>query len=271
VTWQIPKPSECESPNLWKGCVGLWVPALGPTGGTLRDLSGYGKHGTLTNMDPATDWILGEKGWAIDFDGLNDEIKCPGRIFTPPSKRTYSTWIYVIDPQPSTFAGRIVSERTSFGGFFFTQDTNTFGFIHSGSTNLDVRATDNSYTLNTWVHLSATWMGGVSAADVHLYVNGRETSYKTRVNGVSLKDADGNGLRIGKEATTSTDTVLKSRIASLTIHNRVLSPAEILDLYREPPASCGGMLTRRRRIFAASVAAPPATNRRRRLLLGSCA
>ena len=66
---------ESAHPNLWKGLAGAWVPAMGVTGGTLRDISGNKNHGTLTNMDPATDWVVGEKGLALDFDGSDDYIE----------------------------------------------------------------------------------------------------------------------------------------------------------------------------------------------------
>ena len=51
-----------------------WVPALGVTGTTLFDMMGRKAHGTLTNMDPATDWRTTKKGWALDFDGSNDAV-----------------------------------------------------------------------------------------------------------------------------------------------------------------------------------------------------
>jgi hypothetical protein len=71
-------PTECEPEyaGLWEGLVGCWVPQMGPTGDTLLDLSGYRNHGTLTNMDPATDWVTQQDGWALDFDGSNDHIDC---------------------------------------------------------------------------------------------------------------------------------------------------------------------------------------------------
>jgi len=49
---------------------------MGVTGATLYDVSGRGNHGTLTNMDPATDWVGSPDGWALDFDGSNDHIHC---------------------------------------------------------------------------------------------------------------------------------------------------------------------------------------------------
>jgi len=47
---------ESANPGLWRGLFGAWVPMLGNTGGILRDVVG-GCHGTLTNMEPATDWV----------------------------------------------------------------------------------------------------------------------------------------------------------------------------------------------------------------------
>ena len=53
---------------------------LGNPGGVIsthyQDSSFYRKHGTLTNMDPSTDWVwvpqLGR--WALDFDGNDDRV-----------------------------------------------------------------------------------------------------------------------------------------------------------------------------------------------------
>jgi len=71
--------SECDPryQHLWDGLVGAWYPKLGPTGVTLRDVSGHHNHGVLTNMDPATDWVLGEDGWALDTDATNDHVLIP--------------------------------------------------------------------------------------------------------------------------------------------------------------------------------------------------
>ena len=72
--------SEAAYPHLRQGLVGAWVPGLGVTGGTLRDASGRKHHGTLTNMDSATDWQASGGGWCLDFDGSNDYAPCGNRI-----------------------------------------------------------------------------------------------------------------------------------------------------------------------------------------------
>jgi len=66
---------ESANPSLWKGLVGAWVPALGVTGGTLRDVSGRHAHGALTNMPISTAWGVGQYGHSLDFN-TNDYVNC---------------------------------------------------------------------------------------------------------------------------------------------------------------------------------------------------
>ncbi len=66
---------ESAYPGLWKGLVGAWVPALGVTGFTLRDVSGFNNHGTI---DPvASSWVIGNyprrPGYALHFTTTNDD------------------------------------------------------------------------------------------------------------------------------------------------------------------------------------------------------
>ena len=103
--------SESENPGSWLGLVGAWAPALGPTGSTLRDVSGNNNHGTLTDMDPATDWVISGNprlpGWALDFDGSNDYIDIPSFNV---ANITIEAWIFVSDVADQ---GGIVGKRVS--------------------------------------------------------------------------------------------------------------------------------------------------------------
>jgi hypothetical protein len=63
-----------KSSNLNRGLVGAWCPSVAGNGLLLPDLSGYGNHGTLTNMD-ASDWVGTDKGRALDFDGVDDYVQ----------------------------------------------------------------------------------------------------------------------------------------------------------------------------------------------------
>ena len=61
-------------PALSDGLVGLWAPFLGPTGETLFDWSACKNDGTLTNMAPATDWVVTRSGAALKFGGTNEHV-----------------------------------------------------------------------------------------------------------------------------------------------------------------------------------------------------
>lgn len=65
-----------------------------PFDGDANDESGNGNHGTLTNMDPATIWVAGKIGQAIDFDGKDDIVLVDNDPSLEPSTElTLSAWI----------------------------------------------------------------------------------------------------------------------------------------------------------------------------------
>jgi len=43
-------------------------------GSTAYDKSGTDNDGTLTNMDPGTDWVTGKYGYALDFDEDSSQL-----------------------------------------------------------------------------------------------------------------------------------------------------------------------------------------------------
>ena len=65
---------ESTVPRLWDGVIGAWCPSLGPTGSRFHDFSRYGNWGTLTNMDPPTDWVVDGGQYSLDFDNTNDYV-----------------------------------------------------------------------------------------------------------------------------------------------------------------------------------------------------
>jgi len=58
---------------LARALAGAWLLHEG-RGGTLWDASGSGCVGTLTSMDPGSDWVAGPHGHALDFDGVDDRV-----------------------------------------------------------------------------------------------------------------------------------------------------------------------------------------------------
>lgn len=60
----------------WVGVrpVGAWMMLDGNASPRLTDISGNLNHGTLTGMDPATDWVPTKQGMGLDFDGTDDRV-----------------------------------------------------------------------------------------------------------------------------------------------------------------------------------------------------
>ena len=89
--------------------VGHWTFDEG-SGTVAADSTIYGNHGTLTNMDPSTDWVAGKIGSGLDFDGNNDfvDIGVPASTildlsdaftvmaWVKPTGSFHSSWNYVV-------------------------------------------------------------------------------------------------------------------------------------------------------------------------------
>ena len=79
--------------SLKQGLVGCWIPSVSGSGFLLPDLSGYGNHGTLTDM-ASDDWVSAQYGRALDFDGTNDYVVASDRhLPTGDATITLSHWL----------------------------------------------------------------------------------------------------------------------------------------------------------------------------------
>ena len=257
-------PGEAANPELWDGLVGAWMPSLGPSGSTLMDISGRGNHGTLTNMDPATDWVPGPNGYALDFDGTNDFINIG-----------VSSWGASI-ARGVTVSGRVrmtgaLAQRGWFGGFLAGANTSLFVEFNANSANGTEEGGIRAYVGNG---AGSTLAGGVnidsgisdggwhflsvafhsSSAIISVYLDGRLQPFVySNTNTITSTIAFAQDNYIGALNVNGTAAEpFSGEIDSLSIHNRALSPSEILHLYEDPMA-----LVRRRGVpFAVSGAAP---------------
>ena len=200
--------------------------------------NGTTKNGATINK---TNYKLG--GGAGEFDGCSG---CAQNDFVNAGSSsnldnlgplTFSAWIKpnsagegdsgVIVAKVSTAAlanGRMI---------FFIENgvpTNALRFFKNGTTNLDVVTSNDAVSIGEWQHVVVTWDGSVTAANVHIYKNGNELSYQTTNNGASLASDAAESLIIGNRG-TGTDT-FDGSIDEVSIWNRTLSSAEILNLYK---------------------------------------
>lgn len=223
-----------KSSNLNRGLVGAWCPSVAGNGLLLPDLSPYGNHGTLQNMD-ASDWVGTDKGRALDFDGTNDFIITPTAFALPPSgssaQLTLSCWIY-----PRTETTQLYfSVGTSGGSFIYlgyrtdvlangTLVGNLKRFVWNADGSQRVAYSNDHPTLNQWYHLC----GRISTNSVSLYVDGIFQSFS--VNSVSFNASQSRLMA------SATGTVPANAIADdFRAYNRALSPSEIKQLYEGGP------------------------------------
>jgi hypothetical protein len=245
--------------NLWQGVVGFWSASAGPSGYLLLDRSGRGNHGTLTNMDAATDWVVDGGRYALDFDGSNDHVSISSGAFFPSGStpRSMSIWFKITSDGNYSIAG--YGSNNSGRRFNFFRSTNLIG------TNVIGIEITNSWTLfpfvndSRWHMLTAVYPGGTLNATLH-YLDGSPQTATAVTGGTNTLDTATTFGSIA-QLPGSTSFSYSGRLDDFIIWTRTLSASEIAQLYQ---IGRGGILTprRRRRSYFAGV-----SGLRRRLLL----
>jgi hypothetical protein len=246
-----PRDGEPLYPSLWRGCVGAWNPGLGPSGLTLRDWSGRGNHGTLTNMDPDTDWVLNAGSRMIDFDGSNDYIETtfnPSKVMLTGYSCSVSCWV-----KQSSSASRqyLYGIASPVRWFVYIEATTRVIAFAIGNANL---LTGSSFPSSGLHHLAIAKQG----AAVTVYIDGIISS----TNSYAGNDMVPN-LNVPIGALAGPAQTLNGMLGSLSFYNRALNDREV-SLLSMRPGIAYELAPRRR--FGESVAA---FNRRRRLLTGA--
>jgi hypothetical protein len=154
-----------------KAPTAVWCPSRDTAGNgttTLTDLIG-GQNGTLTNMDPGTDWVADTSAGgvrALDFDGTNDYVNASTAGVITGSNLSVSVWVNIARTL-STTQGIVVKNNNgasnNYGLWAFSGGVRFW--VHTAS---GVRSAIASPSLNTWVHLCGTYDG----SNLRIYLNG---------------------------------------------------------------------------------------------------
>ena len=229
--------SEALNENLRDGLVVGCQMGLGPTGGTLYDLSGRGNDGVLTNMD-SSDWNVGEKGWGLDFDNT-----APGDYVNIPHNSDFS-------PGTGDFSvGILMSKNSTSSGF-----SNFWAFAKWGSGGSDdyawslhltatgeddrprfgIRLVGTSVAVQSTSLMSLnkmTYLIGLRRSDnLEIWVDGILTGTAGSASG-NIPDSAALDPRIGASNHTVSNQRLDGSVALAHYHNRALLPQEIQHLY----------------------------------------
>ena len=235
--------SRAVSPTVLHGLVGAWCPSLGPSGYTLLDRSGRGRHGALTNMDAGSDWVGSPGGWALDFDGVNDYVVLDSQSNLMSNPLTLSGWLSTTttnNRQAVVFSSVVAGNGSNWAV--------TVNFSNAGKLNFWQRATgpflNSTVAVNTgeWFHWAVTREpNGLTS---HMYINGRLDASGTfgflpQTNGPQI-------TAIGRAGGFS-GYYMAQQCADLGVWHRTLTGAEVGALYRAGQGGLGRLLTQQRR------------------------
>lgn len=217
---------------LMRGLVGWW-PFLAGAGGTLHDISGNGNHGTLTNMDPATDWVPGRTGHALDFDGNDDYVDLPHTVLDGLNVVTASFWIKTTKTGSQAIISGARPSHTNEYLLFFASDTTFRIYVDRNFTEYTV----SSVADDMWQH----WVvirDGVNN-ETRLYANGVEDNESPQSLSIGALSIASGGLVIGQDQDNvgggfDDDQALKGTLDDVRIYDRALSAAEVRQLYTDP-------------------------------------
>jgi len=208
------------------GLVGYWSFEEG-IGTKAGDMSGNGNNGTLTLMDPATDWVNGKRGKALDFDGVNDYVNL-GTFSVVSDQMTMAAWVYVTAFSSPDVQERIINKADGTG----TENHDwMLSFIDNSGRKLRLRFNRSINTLigNTnlsagrWYYVAATYNNGTGI----IYLDGVADGSGSFGTGTLPNNT--NPVYIG--AKSSLVEFLNGKIDEVRIYNRALSASEVANLY----------------------------------------
>jgi len=203
-------------------------------GDKLYDLSGNNIVATFTNMDPSTDWIAGNSGYAINFPGANEFILMEDSdVFNGLGELSIEC-VFMLSELPSDRAerGLLVSlPRTEAPWLSFrlgvddASDKVIFSVRNIDPALEDVLSTD-SLVINTWYHVIGVYNG----IDLRIYINGVLNCTPVIQDDLILDSV--STVRIG--ANTAFDQRLNGQIEYVNIWNRGLLAVEALQRQFDP-------------------------------------
>ena len=216
-------PSESAHPNLWDGLAGAWMPSLGVTGNTLKDVSGNRNDGTLTNMDTATDWVATSKGLALDFDG-SDRIVVPHTQKVDVRKQLTISVLCNPTINRSTWVA-LAYKNVPVGDGSYHIGIDPSNNLQGGVKDANWKTVQTSASVNagSWHHVSMSIDENLQ--QITFYHNG-EIVYQSAWTWVM----SGNSYPL-TISQNGTGEGFIGRTASVSIYNRALRPDEIQTLY----------------------------------------
>lgn len=235
-------------PELWNGCVYAAAPCLGPTGSKLHDLSGYNRFGTLTNMEPSSDWLLSDSKYALSFDGVDERVVAPYSPELQTPSVTVSCWFYRTSSTANTYGRGLVARAESPRSWLLYIPPTSDAYLHfvpyasASYDDLIVAQYNTTLPNGIWHHVVGRVKAGSTA---ELWINGSLAA--TAANTTTSIYSSNSNIEIGSYATGFAGTHFQGYIDDVMVWDRHIHDEHIRTLYR---IGRGGAYTPRRRVFA---------------------
>jgi hypothetical protein len=221
-----------------------------PGGFNYHDCSPYGNHGTLTNMDPPTDWVwVPELGrWAVDLDRASTQYINAQPVFNGATDATLAIWVRSPAFSGANYDTAICCKAgySTAGMSIWTLTTGNVWLVRveGGSTTI------GNQVEGSWVHLAATYTSATTVTQC--YYNGAATNSATASRAISTTV----NLRCGTPSYGTTN-VWTGRLTDPLAFTRALSSSEIAQIADPSNVMLSGLiLPPRRRLWAVPAAAP---------------
>lgn len=202
-------------------CV-LWLPGQDDAqSSTIRDRSGKGNDGTITNAT----WVRNSKGlWVNRFDG-DDDIDCGNTVSLQPTSFSYGCWF---KPSAITHNHILVSKKSGNDGWYIdTVSDKPRLLLSNGTGAADVIWADTAYVVGQWVKVRFTYNATTDVAVV--YINGVSDQGGGTGSYADFAPDTAVSLLIGKYTTV----YAKGDIALEEMDNRAISAAEELGRFNQ--------------------------------------
>lgn len=231
-----------DATNVWdSNQKGVWHMGQNPAGTApqITDSTGNANHGTTGGSMVAANSTSSQIATGLNLDGSDDYINAGSASnLDNLAQVTAEGWIYNTQNQPETFGGRIFDKRNNNSGWvFLVNNTNNLRFLanFTGGTTQKT-SSDNTFGLNSWQHVAATWDGTSNSSGIKLYVNGVEVgSQSTTTGSGSRNDDSGENLNIG-ECSGWWYCAFKGKLDELRVSNTVRSSDYIKTSYQNQSA-----------------------------------
>ena len=197
-----------------------------PQAGTVwYDISNNGYSGSLTN---GPTFSTGNSGY-ISFDGTNDYVTTLGTAIVPAGSTAYTVSVWVYRNRNNASLEEVLSQWTSANSgnsFYFGFDNSNVRFTDSW-TSITVAGAGN---IEVWMNL----VGVNTGTNAFIYLNGSLSATR----GSALIYPGTGPFIIGRQGELDGE-YFSGRIGNISVYNRALESAEILQNYNAQKSRFG--------------------------------